>query len=110
MSEDLEYWMQALESDLIGLRSRIIRLEDTATVFQKTIMSELQKIISCLEAKTMNKTVKIHALPLPELCQDCGQKLLRMAEKPDGPEVAIYCPHNHVLAAVRPIPAIRLIL
>jgi len=93
--EDLEFWMEALESELTGLRGRIIRMEDALISFQKTI-------INCLEAKTMTKPIRLHIIPKPELCEPCNEGLMQLAEKPsDQTEILTWCPHNFVLATVR---------
>ena len=43
IDEDWHYWLETLENDLIGIRSRVIRLEDTATTFQQNIFEYLEK-------------------------------------------------------------------
>ena len=47
-------------------------------------------------------TIDLAVVPLPNLCDACGQNLLQLARKPSKQtQILMYCPHQETLAHAR---------
>ena len=93
LDQDWEYWLERLELELVGLRSRTIRMEDALAAFQQNIFSKLEKPMPT-ETET-----KFYLSPWPSLCDECGNDIAQFAAgRPDLDCFMTYCEHRFTFA------------